>query len=250
MDDITVLTILAIAGGIATGGLVKGITGIGLPMVAMPIMVLAVDVPTAIGLMTFPILASNIVQWLQGGRWKAMIKRFWPLSVVQPLGMIGGALILVWANQTVLIGILGGMVIFFVVAVQFQPDWRISVPMERRLTPVVGLFSGVSGGLSSFFGLPIAMYLLMLRMEKDEFVAAVGVTYTFGGISLILVLTGFGLLGPQTYLYSILSVPVVLLGVWLGNLLRARLDPQTFRKAVLVILFIAGANLIRRSIMG
>lgn len=242
--------VFAVFAGIAAGGLVKGTTGIGLPMVAMPIMVLAVDVPTAVALMTFPILASNIVQGVQGGRWKTVIKRFWPLSAVQPLGMIGGALILTWADQRILIGILGGMVVFFVVAVQFQPNWHISAPLERLLTPVVGAFSGLSGGLSSFFGLPIAMYLLMLRLEKDDFVSAVGVTYTFGGVSLIVVLGAFGLLGQQLYLYSILSIPVVLVGVWLGNILRARLDPATFRKAVLIILFIAGLNLIRRSIIG
>jgi uncharacterized membrane protein YfcA len=200
--------------------------------------------------MTFPILASNIVQGMQGGRWKQVIRRFWPLSIVQPLGMVGGALILAWADQRILIGILGGMVVFFVVAVQFQPAWHISPAKERFITPVVGAFSGLSGGLSSFFGLPIAMYLLMLRLEKDEFVSAVGVTYTFGGISLIVVLGAFGLLGEQLYLYSILSIPAVLVGVWLGNILRARLDAATFRKAVLVILFVAGLNLIRRAVTG
>jgi uncharacterized membrane protein YfcA len=250
LDHITALTILAVAGGIVTGGVVKGTTGIGLPMVAMPIMVLAVDVPTAVALMTFPILASNIVQGVQGGRWKVVIRRFWPLSLIQPLGMVAGAMILAWANQRILTGILGGMVVFFVVAVQFQPNWHISPAKERFITPIVGALSGLSGGLSSFFGLPIAMYLLMLRMEKDEFVSAVGVTYTFGGISLIVVLGAFGLLGQQLYLYSILSIPAVLVGVWLGNILRARLDPATFRKAVLVILFIAGLNLIRRAVMG
>jgi uncharacterized membrane protein YfcA len=250
LEQTTFLTLFAVAGGIAAGGLVKGTTGIGLPMVAMPIMVLAVDVPTAVALMTFPILASNLVQGMQGGRWKAVIRRFWPISLVQPLGMVAGAMILAWADQRILTGILGGMVVFFVVAVQFQPNWHISPAKERFITPVVGAFSGLSGGLSSFFGLPIAMYLLMLRMEKDEFVSAVGVTYTFGGISLIVVLGAFGLLGQQLYLYSILCIPAVLVGVWLGNMLRARLDPATFRRAVLVILFIAGLNLIRRSIMG
>lgn len=250
MDEITLLVLLAVGGGIVAGGIVKGTTGIGLPMVAVPIMALAVDVPTAVALMTFPILLSNIVQGFQGRRWISTLRRFWPMLAVQPFGMALGAAALVRADQDILVGVLGGLVVFFVLAIRFQPDWQISPRTENRAKPVIGALSGLIGGVSSFFGLPIAMFLLSLRLDKDDFVAAVGVTYTVGGISLILVLTAFGLLGPQLYIWSILGVPAVLAGLWLGQRLRARLNPESFRKIVLVILFIAGLNLIRRSIMG
>lgn len=250
MDEVTLLVVLAVAGGVAAGGLVKGMTGLGLPMVAVPIMALGVSVPTAVALMTFPILMSNIWQGVQGRRWKAILRRFWPMLATQPFGMVAGAAVLVWADPRVLVGVLGGIIVTFVILVRFQPAWHMSGRAERVAAPVVGLLSGLVGGLSSFFGLPIAMFLFMLRLEKDDFVAAIGVTYSVGAAFLILTLTAFGLLGPQLYLWSILAVPAVMAGMWLGQRLRRMLDPDAFRTIVLAILFIAGLNLIRRSIMG
>lgn len=244
------MVVLAVAGGVFAGGLVKGTTGLGLPMVAVPIMTLGIGVPTAVALMTFPILMSNIWQGVQGGRWKTILRRFWPMLAVQPFGMIAGAAVLARADPRILVGVLGGIIVVFVILVRFQPDWHLSAQAERIAAPLVGLLSGLIGGLSSFFGLPIAMFLFMLRLEKDDFVAAVGVTYSVGATVLILTFTAFGLLGPQLYLWSILAVPVVLGGMWLGQRLRRMLNPEAFRTAVLAILFIAGLNLIRRSITG
>ncbi len=250
MDQTTLLMILVVGGGLAAGGVVKGASGIGLPMVAVPIMALAVSVPTAVSLMTFPILASNIVQATQGGRWRPILRRFWPILAIQPFGMSIGAAALAWADPRVLIGTLGGIVVLFVAAIRFQPAWHVSLALERWLAPPVGLLSGLIGGISSFFGMPIAMFLLSLRLEKDDFVAAVGVTYACGALSLILVLTLFGLLGPQLYLLSMLGVPAVLAGVWVGQLLRRRLNAQTFRNFVLFVLLLAGLNMIRRALTG
>ena len=243
----TALALLAVAGGFVAGGFVKGTTGMGLPLVAVPVAALVVPVPVAVALMTVPILATNL--W-QGRGWRAIVRRVWPLLAVQPFAMVGGVAVLAWADPKIVVGMLGALTILFVALVRFQPNWRMTPGHERWVAPLMGACSGFSGGVSSFFGTPIALYLFLLELEKDAFVAAIGVTYAYGATMLILVLAAFGLLGQQLLIWSILATPVAFFGMWLGRMVRDRLNTETFRKVVLLVLLVAGLNLIRRAVMG
>lgn len=48
------------------GGTTKGALGVGLPLVAIPILSLGMPAPQAIALLVMPVLLSNILQALQG----------------------------------------------------------------------------------------------------------------------------------------------------------------------------------------
>lgn len=250
MQDLTLITLLAIAGGLAAGGLVKGVTGMGLPLVAVPIMTLFVPVPVAVSIMSIPIIVANLWQGWQGGMWRQVVRRTWPLLAVQPFGMAAGVALLAWADPRIVIGVLGVLTLLFVAMAHYQPDVVISPRQERWVAPTLGLCSGFSGGVSSLFGTPIAIYLFLLGLKKDEFVAAIGVTYAYGGIVLIITLWAFGVLGIQLTAWSLVATPAVFAGMWLGQQLRRRLNADTFRIVVLAVLFIAGLNMLRRAIMG
>ncbi len=247
LDQFTAMALLVVAGGFAAGGFVKGTTGMGLPLVAVPVATLVVPVPAAVALTTLPILLTNL--W-QGRGWRMVIGRVWPLLAVQPVAMVAGVAVLAWANPKIVIGLLGALTILFVAVVRYQPNWRMTRRHERWVAPLMGACSGFSGGVSSFFGTPIALYLFLLELEKDAFVAAIGVTYAYGAIMLILILAAFGLLGQQLLFWSALATPVAFFGMWLGRMVRDRLNTETFRKVVLVVLLLAGLNLLRRAVMG
>ena len=55
-------TVLTIGIALVVGGFVKGATGTGLPMVAVPVMAAFIGVPHAVAVMAIPILATNL--WL------------------------------------------------------------------------------------------------------------------------------------------------------------------------------------------
>ncbi len=243
----TALTLLVVAAGFVAGGFVKGTTGMGLPLVAVPIAATVVPVPVAVALMTVPILLTNL--W-QGRGWRRIVRRVWPLLAVQPLAMVAGVAVLAWADPKIVVGLLGALTILFVAVVRYQPNWRMTRRHERWVAPLMGACSGFSGGVSSFFGTPIALYLFLLELEKDAFVAAIGVTYAYGATMLILILAAFGLLGPQLLLWSAAATPVAFLGMWFGRMVRDRLNTETFRRVVLLVLLVAGLNLIRRAVMG
>jgi uncharacterized membrane protein YfcA len=250
LEDLTLITIIAIAGGLIAGGLVKGVTGMGMPLVAVPIMTLFVPVPVAVSVMSLPIIASNLWQGWQGGQWRQVIRRVWPLLIVQPFGMVAGVAVLAWAEPRIVIGMLGALTILFVAMVHYQPGTVMSRRQERWVAPAMGLCSGFTGGVSSFFGTPIALYLFLLGLEKDEFVSAIGVTYAYSGTILLITLWAFGILGLEMTGWSLVAMPAAFAGMWLGQRLRRKLNADTFRTIVLVVLFIAGVNMLRRALMG
>ena len=48
-------------------GLLKGVIGVGMPVVAFPLLSMLVDVQTAVMLLSVPLVLSNIPQALEGG---------------------------------------------------------------------------------------------------------------------------------------------------------------------------------------
>ena len=59
-----------------TGGVVKGTLGVGLPLVVVPLLSLLLDSSQAMGLLVMPVLVSNALQSVEGGRLIFALKRF------------------------------------------------------------------------------------------------------------------------------------------------------------------------------
>src|ERR1700755_843610 len=59
--------IALLAVSLAIAGLLKGVIGVGMPIVAFPMLSMLLDVPTAVMLLSMPLVLSNIPQALEGG---------------------------------------------------------------------------------------------------------------------------------------------------------------------------------------
>jgi uncharacterized membrane protein YfcA len=61
---------------------------------------------------------------------------------------------------------------------------------------------------------------------------------------------GSGVLRAETVPFSAVMILPSLTGMWLGSKVMDKIDQASFKKATLVILLIAGANLVRRGVFG
>jgi uncharacterized membrane protein YfcA len=75
-----------------------------------------------------------------------------------------------------------------------------------------------------------------------------GVIYFLGAILLAVAHIGSGVLTAKTAFFSLCLVPPALLGMTFGMMLQDRMDQATFRRATLLVLFLAGLNLVRRGL--
>jgi len=230
------------------GGLSKGATGIALPLIATPIIAMVTDVPTAVGLMSVPIVISNGWQAVSGGLLFVSARRFRTLLVSIPPGVLIGGMVLSLSDPELLFALLGAIVVVFAALSLYRPGLRLPEGMEKGLAIPVGLAAGLIGGLSSVFAPVLAVFMLSLRLKPDEFIAAIGLLFFTGGITLALVTAWFSTLTPQGWIAALFAIVPVSAGQIAGQALRRYIDPQTFRRGVLVLLLIIGLNLLRRAI--
>jgi len=238
------LVILVSIGAVLAGALVKGVTGIGLPMVAVPLMVQVMPVPTAIALLAVPVLSSNLFQLNDRAEVLHAGRRFWSLLLVMVVAVVIGALLLISLDPRLLEILMGALVIALALFYMAKPEIDIPAGHERIASPLVGLAGGLLGGLSSFYGPPLVLYLIALKLPKDRFVLTISLFYFIGQIPLYVMLGASNLLGWREFLASLALSVVAYFGVQLGQKVRNRLDPLLFTRIVLAIQLVSGASLI------
>jgi uncharacterized protein len=233
-------TLLLCAAALLVGGLIKGVAGLGLPMIAIPLLTLAVDLTTAVVLLALPATASNLFQAFQRGAFVPVVRRFWPLLVAFLPTIAIGAKLLVTLDPRVLYVALGIAILVITLLTRMVPSLRVGPRLERVLSPLVGAFSGLLGGASSLFGPPIMIYLLSLRLERAEYIASVSLLYFVGAALFTLSLIAVGAFGAQQAVYSGLAMLPVFGGMLVGQKIGARLDRRNYER-VLDLLYLMAA---------
>lgn len=120
------------------------------------------------------------------------------------------------------------------------------VPQNREgvLTPIVGLSAGLLTGTTGSLLLPLMIYLQALGLEKDRFVQAAGLSLLIGSIAWALSLAQQGAFDGRAIMLSGFAVVPTLAGIAFGQWIRDRLSQILFRKIVLCLLLVLGANLV------
>ena len=247
MDGLGLETLSLVFAILALGGAVKGITGIGLPLIAVSAIASVTDVQTAVALIIIPLVTANLWQALRAGRPGVMLRRFWPVVVPLILGLWWSTGMVVASGARTLNLVLGATVVVFSVVYAVSPRLRVPGPAERWSGALVGAVAGVIGGFSTVFGPPISMYLLALDLKKEEFIQAIGLLFFTGSVPMMIFYWLHGVLRPDNVGWSALACLPVFLGLAAGQWVRGRVDQETFRKVLLVMLFVVGLNLLRRA---
>ena len=106
-------------------GIVKGILGIGVPVVSISLLSLVITIPVAVSLLPVPILLSNLWQSLTSGQVANTFRRFGPLIGAVVIGTFVGARLLLDLDQRALMGIVGAAVLVFAVSAHFPRYLRL-----------------------------------------------------------------------------------------------------------------------------
>jgi uncharacterized protein len=224
--------------GLLAGSTVKGVVGIGLPLVAVPLLTALVDLKTAVTLTVVPIIASNFQQSFHGGHFNRMLRRFWTLLVPLFVSIMIGTRLLVVLPEKTLDLIIGLSIIAMPIVLRLRPNVRVKRDHERWLNPLVGVASGLLGGISTFYGPPLMLYVFSMRMPKDEFIPAISIMYTVAGVGMLIGLGVMGVSTPTQLGFSVLMLIPTGIGMWLGRYVRVQLSESRF-EFVLICVYVA-----------
>ncbi|WP_299288567.1 sulfite exporter TauE/SafE family protein [uncultured Tateyamaria sp.] len=233
------------------GGFVKGVVGFAMPMVMISGLSTFMEPELALAGLIVPTLITNVAQALRQGIGAALAsaKRFWIYLVVGGVMLVASAQLVRVLPISVMVGLIGFPVTGFAVLQLIGLRFRLA-RQRADVEAGIGAFAGFLGGISGIWGPPTVLYLTALDTEKSEQMRAQGVIYGLGALALVGAHLGSGVLRAETLPLSLALVLPALAGQWLGGQVLDRVDQALFRKATLVVLLVAGLNLIRRALTG
>jgi uncharacterized membrane protein YfcA len=227
-------------------GLVKGVTGLGLPTVAMGVLASAVAPAVAAAILVIPSLATNLWQALSGPATGCLLRRLWAMMIGILLGTVAASALLVRVDPLWSAFALGVALVAYAGYALALPAMSVPPHVEAWLSPGVGLATGAVTGVTGVFVMPVVPYLQALSMSKDELVQALGLSFTVSTVALAAGLVVHDAYRPDQLVLSTLATVPAFAGMWLGQRIRARTSPRLFRQCFLVFLGLLGLELCSR----
>ena len=247
LEYFEIITFVVILCSVFFGGIVKGSVGIGMSMFSVPLIAFILPPTKAMMLLCFPVIVTNFIQMdIKRG---ISNSRFFPMFITLFLGiLIGGKLILSLNLKTISIIIALTIIIF--TSFNFlglNLNW-LKPKYEKIISIFIGFFSGILGGVSTFYAPPIITFLVSLNLAKENFIRTTATMYFLASIPLYSSLIFHGLGNFYDLLVSLIITPLALLGQYFGTKIRVRLSNEIFRKTILVILIIIGFSLLIKNL--
>jgi uncharacterized membrane protein YfcA len=91
-------------------------------------------------------------------------------------------------------------------------------------------------------------FMQAIGMEKDELVQALGVFFTVATLGLAFNLTSAGLLTAATALPGAVAMAAAFAGMFIGQAVRSRMQPEAFRRWFLIAMILLGLYLVGSAI--
>ena len=236
----TELVIVLVA--VIIGSVAKAVTGMGLPVIAIPIAALFVDIDTAVVVIAFPNVLANAYLAF---RERAHIHETRDLPVLAVTGIVGavaGTLLFVSVPQTplvvaVIVAIFGYVALFFL-----HPDLQVGPRRSQRLAPAVGLVSGGFQGAIGISGPIVGSWIHSYRLRRGAHILSVTTLFMLTGTAQLVVLIGHGEFAGRVPATLLACIPV-LGAIPLGTRLRDRVSVRGFDLAIVGVLSVSAAAL-------
>lgn len=249
MSDLSSPMIASIAVTFFVAGIVKGVTGMGLPTVAMAVLGSLISPLAAATLLIVPSFVTNVWQLFAGPSFSSILRRLWPMMLAIIAGTVLGSSFIASGDTVVTTAALGGALALYSLYTLFARQLSVPMKIERWMSPSIGAATGLITGVTGVFTLPAVPYLQALGLSKDDLVQALGLSFTISTIALAAGIAAQGAFQLDRMTLSVLAVIPALAGMWAGQLIRDRISPVTFRRGFLVLLFLLGAEMAFRPLV-
>src|SRR3982074_3174944 len=150
-------------------GLLKGIIGVGMPVVALPLLSLCIDIKAAAMLRSIALTSSNLPQALEGGKTGRCLMQLMPVISGMIPGLFLGVRVLLALDANVA-KIIAGLVLIGVggvtlLAPRLQLQSRLVLPTGITF----GFFGGILGGIAAMPGPLVFTFLLAKGLRGKAF---------------------------------------------------------------------------------
>lgn len=235
-----------VVGGLMLAGIVKGATGLGYASCALPFLVYTLGLRSAIAIVLVPAMATNISVALGNGYLRETFRGFARMYVAMLPGIGVGLWLLVWVSADIAVMVLAATIIAYALFALAKPDLMLPARAASGLQVPVGFVNGVLTGLTGSQVMPMVPYVMALNMEPARVVQAINLGVLLASLVLVAGLLATGAVAGALLGASLLAVLPALVGVEIGQRLRALIPAEHFRAVVLLVLLVSGIGMLLR----
>jgi hypothetical protein len=233
---------------ILSAGFLKGVLGIGAPLVAVPIIAALYDVPTAIAVMTLPLVVGSLAQ-----AWTHRKADFDRATLIRLLvgcaaGAVLGTLLLEVVSDAWLSIVLAAFVFAYVALHLARPDLAISARTACRVAAPVGLVIGIMQGAAGVSTPLSVTFTLAQKLGREPYLLATQAMFVTLGVTQILALSAVGIMTFDLVSASLVGVAPMLVGMWVGNYVGDHVSRVTFERLTLVVISLIAVSLVVKAV--
>ncbi|MCX7136087.1 MAG: sulfite exporter TauE/SafE family protein [Proteobacteria bacterium] len=226
---------------------VRGMSGFGSSLVAMPLLVFVMPIHVAVplmGLLVFVLFCFLLVRDRRDVIWREV----WLLLAPTLVGVATGIYLFTTLDNTLLLKCLGGVTIAYAVyALAVHYFGLPGVECSERWAIVAGFCgSFIDTMFGGGGGTVIVIYMHLRRIGKVQFRATAAVLWFFEMTARVLGYTVAGYYSLGALGLVALMLPVMWLGTWCGEHIHSRISQATFSKLLAVLLMASGITLLLR----
>jgi len=237
------------AGAFLLAGFVKGVIGLGLPAVAIGLLGLMMTPAQAAAIMVAPALITNVWQAMVGKDLLPLLRRIWPMLAGICLGTFIAAKWLPGANSGQATVWLGVALVLYAGLGLIKMDFHVAPSAERWLSLPIGLLTGAITTATGVYVLPGTPYLHALKVDRHQLVQMLGISFTVSTLALGTALMQAGEIGMSLATPVVIAIVASLVGMWLGQQVRGRVQEKTFRLWFFIGLLGLGIHLALRGVL-
>ncbi len=241
------LAVIALA--LLLGGILKGATGAGMPILAVPVIAAVFDVRLAVIILVIPNFLTNLWQVIKYR--DSELERSFTLSFALS-GAAGaglGTVFLVWLPVSLLNLLMTGVIVFYIALRLAKPSFHVPLEQARKIAWIAG---GVGGVLQGSLGIsaPAAItFLNAVKLPRPNFIFTVSVFFATMCLTQFPMQLYYGLIDWNIVILGILALGPLLIGLPIGEWIGKHMTPVIFDRVILTMLAVLALSQIWKAIV-
>ena len=225
-----------IGAAFAIGGVIKGATGVGAPLVAVPLLALLYNVQVAVALFVMPNIASNLLQVIQYRACDKVQQFSWRFAISGIAGALAGTVLLAWLPGDVLLLTVACIILAYIAFRLTKPDWRLSMDWAMRLARPLGALAGMFQGAVGISAPVSITFLNSLRMERSQFIVTISLFFLMMGVVQLPAQIWLGIMTLERFVQSCIALIPLTAFMPVGAMIGRRMPAAVFDKTILCLL--------------
>ncbi len=214
----------------------KGATGAGAPLLAVPLLAMLFDVKFAVAVFLLPNLIPNL--WQAWHFRKVDVPRSFVLkfAVLGGVGAVFGTYALASFPSDVLIAGIAGILLLYISFRLLNSGWKLQMNIAEKLSAPMGLVAGLFQGGTGLSAPVSISFLNALQLERPQFIFTISTFFFSVGLVQLPLQIAFGIMTWDRLALSALALIPLLAAMPVGMALGRVMSRKAFDRLLLIIL--------------